>query len=58
MDFITQNWFWIVLIGLMVGMHLSGHGGCGAHGAHGGEHGHTKTSDTNGESQPAHQGCH
>jgi len=34
MDWLAQNWFWVV-IALFVGMHFVG-GGCGGHGAHGG----------------------
>jgi len=59
MNFITQNWFWIVPILFIIGMHLSGRGGCGAHGAHGGEHSHAKTpANKNGGPQPARHGCH
>ena len=40
MDWLTQNWIWVVFFGLFIGMHLFGHGGhgggCG--GGHGGGH--------------------
>jgi hypothetical protein len=36
MQWLTANWFWVVIGGLFIGMHLFGHGG---HGAHGGGHG-------------------
>ena len=34
MDWLAQNWFWVALVGVFIGMHLFGHGGCGGHGAH------------------------
>ena len=37
MDWIVQNWVWIVVFVVFVGMHLFGHGG---HGGHGGENQH------------------
>ncbi len=33
-DFIQNNWFWILLVGLFIWMHASGMG-CGGHGGHG-----------------------
>ena len=48
MDWLTQNWIWVVFFVLFIGMHLFGHGGhgggggCGGgggHGGHGGEGG-------------------
>jgi hypothetical protein len=55
MDWLAQNWFWVVLVGAFIGMHLMG-GGCGGHGhrrdgGHGGggcghgAHGRQKPSD-------------
>ena len=32
MDWLTQNWIWIVIFGLFIGMHLFGHGGHGGRG--------------------------
>lgn len=42
MDWLTQNWIWVVFLVLFVGMHLFGHGGHGGHGGGcgGGGHGH------------------
>lgn len=37
MDWIRENWFWIVVIGLFLWMHTKMHGG---HGGHGGHEGH------------------
>lgn len=36
MDWLANNWVWVGLVGLMLGMHLFGHG----HGGHGGGRGH------------------
>ncbi len=32
MDWLTQNWIWVVIFGLFIGMHLFGHGGHGGRG--------------------------
>lgn len=32
MDWLAQNWFWLVIFVLFIGMHLVGHGGHGGHG--------------------------
>lgn len=36
MQWLAQNWFWIVISVLFIAMHLFGHGGggCGGHGGH------------------------
>jgi hypothetical protein len=47
MEWLTENWFWVVIGGLFVGMHLFGHGGHGGHGGgcgHGGHGASDKTS--------------
>lgn len=36
MEWLTQNWIWVALIGGMLAMHLFGHGG---HRGHGGNRG-------------------
>ncbi len=33
-EFVQNNWFWILLVGLFIWMHTSGMG-CGGHGKHG-----------------------
>lgn len=38
MDWLTQNWVWVVVFVLFIGMHLFGHGGHGGHGGCGGGH--------------------
>lgn len=35
MDWLAQNWIWVVFFVLFVGMHLFGHGGHGGHGGGG-----------------------
>lgn len=32
MEWLSQNWFWVVIGVLFVAMHLFGHGGHGGHG--------------------------
>lgn len=39
MDWLSQNWVWVVVFGVFIVLHLfghSGHGGRGGHGGHGG----------------------
>ena len=35
MDWLAQNWVWVVVFAVVIGMHLFGHGG---HGGRGGGH--------------------
>ena len=35
MEWLTANWFWILIGVLFIGMHLFGHGGHGGHAGHG-----------------------
>ena len=59
MEWLAQNWFWVVIGVLFVGMHLfghGGHGGSGGHGGHGGGHGGDDTADkTNPKNPSGHQ---
>ena len=43
MEWLIDNWFWVLFGGLFIGMHLFGHGCHGGHGRHGG---HGKGSGT------------
>ncbi len=36
MDWLRENWFWVIVIGLFVWMHTKMHGGHGGHAGHGG----------------------
>ena len=53
MDWLAQNWFWVVLGGLFVWM-MFGHGGgcCGGHAEHGG---HKASGDDGSDAPQAHQ---
>ena len=45
MDWISQNWVWVLFAVAMVAMHLFGHGGYGGHGGHGWHGGHGRSDD-------------
>ena len=34
MAWLIENWFWLLIFGAFVSMHLFGHGGHGGHGGH------------------------
>lgn len=34
MDWLSQNWIWLIVVVLFFAMHLFGHGGHGGHGGH------------------------
>lgn len=36
MDWLSENWLWILIGVVFIAMHLFGHGGHGGHGRHGG----------------------
>ncbi len=60
MDWIRENWIFILFFILFVGMHLSGHGGCGGgHGGHGEEDEHKGHGEGSGETkeQKGAHGC-
>ena len=42
MDWLAENWFWVLIGVVFIGMHMFGHGGHGGHGMHGG---HGKQGD-------------
>lgn len=48
MDWLAQNWIWVVVLVLFFAVHLFGHGG---HGGHGGHRGHG--GDTDATRRPA-----
>jgi hypothetical protein len=41
MEWLTENWFWVLIGFVFIAMHLFGHGGHGGHGSHDGHGGHT-----------------
>lgn len=50
MDWILANWFWILIAGLFIVMHLFGHGGHGGHG--GGNQQGNENANVGNETQP------
>jgi len=57
MEWLSQNWVWLLFIGAMVAMHLFGHGGHGGHGKTSGGHGgcgggHAGSAEVNDEERP------
>ena len=36
MEWVTANWFWVLIFIAFVAMHMFGHGGHSGHGGHGG----------------------
>ena len=36
MEWLSQNWIWVLLIAAFIAMHMFGHGGHRGHGGHGG----------------------
>lgn len=47
MQWISQNWVWVLFFVAFIGMHLFGHGGHGGHG------GHSRGSDPSGKEDMA-----
>ncbi len=42
MEWLAQNWLWILFAVFFVGMHMFGHGGHGGHGGHDDQDGSAK----------------
>lgn len=53
MEWLQQNWFWVVTFVLFFGVHLFGHGG---HGGHGGGDESRRPSDKDGQGNDRPQG--
>tara|TARA_R110002050_G_scaffold24157_3_gene64606 strand:- start:354 stop:530 length:177 start_codon:yes stop_codon:yes gene_type:complete len=45
MEWIAENWFWLLIGVLFIVMHLFGHGGHGSHGGHSGHGGQEDNGD-------------
>lgn len=43
MEWLSQNWVWLLFVAAMIAMHMFGHGG---HGGHGGHSGGTSSGDS------------
>jgi hypothetical protein len=58
MDWLAENWFWVLIFVLFIAMHLfgHGHGGHGAHGSKRGQNGHNAHGSHG--SHDGHSGCH
>ncbi len=52
MEWIVENWFWILLGLAFIAMHLFGHGGHGSHSGHGGHDSHGGQEDNRNEKEP------
>lgn len=50
MDWLLANWFWILIAGLFIAMHLFGHGG---HGGGGNQQGNENAKQANGSETPS-----
>lgn len=46
MNWLVQNWVWVLVFAVFIWMHMSGHG---CHGGHGGRHGEEDQRPTAGE---------
>jgi len=54
MQWLSENWFWVLIAVLFIGMHFFGHGGHGGHGGGGcGGHGGGDSSDKKDSRKPA-----
>jgi len=56
MEWLAQNWFWVVVLVAFFALHLFGHGGHGGHGGGGGcgggHGGHRPSDEDEKKSQP------
>ena len=53
MEWLSQNWVWVLFFVGMIAMHMFGHGG---HGGHGGGHGGSKPAGKDSDKRAAEQG--
>jgi len=53
MEWLTANWFWVLIAVVFVGMHFFGHGGHGGCGM--GHRGHGSSDKTDPDNPPGHQ---
>lgn len=57
MDWLVQNWVWVLVFAAFIGMHMFGHGGHGGHSGHGGEE-NKRPIDAKEQSKNRPQGHH
>ncbi len=55
MEWLTQNWIWVVFFVLFIGMHLFGHGGHGGHGGGGDDQRPTDEAQPGKDKPQSHQ---
>ncbi len=55
MAWLSQNWFWLLIAAVFIGMHFFGHGCHGGHGGHG-DHGAEKSDERDDLRQPLDKG--
>ena len=53
MEWLSQNWIWVLFFVGMIAMHLFGHGG---HGGHGSNHNESMPVSKDGEQTPSEKG--
>ena len=60
MEWVIENWIFILFFVIFIGMHLSGHGCCGGYGKHGGdrEYDTHKHSDMEASVKKGRSSCH
>ncbi|SCC94099.1 conserved hypothetical protein [Thiomonas sp. X19] len=57
MEWLSQNWVWVLFFAGMIAMHLFGHGGHGGHGGgSGGDHNDHKPAGKDSEQRTPEQG--
>ena len=52
MEWLGQNWVWVLFIGAFIAMHLFGHGGHGGHGDDDDHDGHDDRKPKDRDSEP------
>jgi len=55
MDWLAQNWVWVLVFAAFIGMHLFGHGGHGGHDGHGSHGGGSDQRPADGEQSSGEQ---
>ena len=55
MEWLSQNWVWLLFFAGMVAMHMFGHGGHGGHGGHAGDQNDLKGASKDRVSRPPEQ---
>jgi len=55
MDWLSQNWIWVLFFIAFIGMHMFGHGGHGGGGGHGGCGGGRGEQEPSGGEKPGRE---